>query len=75
MNIVVYGKKSCVYCTKAREWLAERNLSYTYIDVWDDIDSEELAILKAQYKMKTVPIVVIDDKLIGGYLELTKLAL
>ena len=72
MKIVVYGKKSCGYCSRAREWLAERNLSYTYVDVLEDINSEQLNELKTQYKMNTVPIVVINDELIGGYSELVK---
>lgn len=72
MKIIVYGKQSCKYCNMAKEWLTGKNLSYTYIDVLKDINTDQLKDLKAQYNMNTVPIVVINDKLIGGYSELVK---
>jgi len=73
MKIEVYGKENCPYCVRAKEWLAERNLSYTYTDVLKNLSVAELIALKEKYNMNTVPIVVINDELIGGYSELKKL--
>jgi glutaredoxin len=73
MKIEVYGKENCPYCVRAKEWLAERNLSYAYTDVLKNLSVAELIALKEKYNMNTVPIVIINDELIGGYSELKKL--
>lgn len=73
MNIVVYGKENCSWCKKACEWLDEKNLTYSYIDVLKDISLVELIQLKERYSMNTVPIVIIDKELVGGYAELVKI--
>ena len=70
-NIVVYGKQDCIYCSKAKSYLDDLDLPFQYIDItyW----SKELKDgLKSRYNMKSVPIIVIDGKLIGGYTELTQ---
>ena len=73
MKIQVYGKQNCPYCVKAKEWLEARNLQYTYTDVLKDISIADLISIKERYNMNTVPIVVINDELIGGYTDLIKL--
>ena len=73
MKIQVYGKQNCPYCVKAKEWLEARNLQYTYTDVLKDISIADLISIKERYSMNTVPIVVINDELIGGYTDLVKL--
>lgn len=75
MKIEVYGKQNCPWCVKAVEWLSSRNLSYTYTDVLKDLSVGELVNLKTRYDMNTVPIIVINDELIGGYTDLVKLDL
>lgn len=73
MKIQVYGKQNCPYCVKAKTWLDERNLSYTYTDVLKDLSVAQLIAVKELYNMNTVPIIVINDELIGGYTDLIKL--
>ena len=73
MKIQVYGKQNCPYCVKAKEWLEARNLQYSYTDVLKDISIADLISIKERYNMNTVPIVVINDELIGGYTDLIKL--
>jgi glutaredoxin len=73
MKIQVYGKQNCPYCVKAKEWLEARNLQYTYTDVLKDISIADLISIKERYNMNTVPIIVINDELIGGYTDLVKL--
>jgi alkyl hydroperoxide reductase subunit F len=73
MKIQVYGKQNCPYCVKAKTWLDERNLSYTYTDVLKELSVAQLIAIKEQYNMNTVPIIVINDELIGGYTDLIKL--
>jgi glutaredoxin len=73
MKIQVYGKQNCPYCVKAKTWLDERNLSYTYTDVLKELSVAQLIAIKELYNMNTVPIIVINDELIGGYTDLIKL--
>lgn len=75
MSIVVYGREGCGYCTRATEWLTSRNLPFKYVDVLKEYTMAQIVELKNKYDTKTVPIIVIDDKYIGGYTELTKLEL
>ena len=73
MKIQVYGKQNCPYCVKAKEWLDARNLQYSYTDVLKDISIASLISIKEKYNMNTVPIIVINNELIGGYTDLIKL--
>lgn len=73
MKIQVYGKQNCPYCVKAKEWLDARNLQYSYTDVLKDISIADLISIKEKYNMNTVPIIVINNELIGGYTDLIKL--
>jgi len=75
MKIQVYGKQNCTFCVKTKTWLDEKNISYTYIDVLKDISISQLIEIKELYNMNTVPIIVINNKLIGGYMDLIKLNL
>lgn len=75
MKIIVYGKESCSFCNKAKQLLESKNLPYTYIDVLKDINYAELLELKTKFNMNTVPMIVINDELIGGYTDLAKLDL
>lgn len=75
MKIIVYGKESCSFCARAKQLLESKNLSYTYIDVLKDINYAELIELKTKFNMNTVPMIVINDELIGGYTDLAKLDL
>ena len=73
MKIQVYGKQNCPYCVKAKEWLDARNIQYSYTDVLKDISIADLISIKEKYNMNTVPIIVINNELIGGYTDLIKL--
>lgn len=75
MKIQVYGKQNCPWCVKATELLTSKGLRFTYTDVLKDMSVGELVNLKTLYDMNTVPIIVINDKLIGGYTDLVKLDL
>lgn len=75
MKIIVYGKESCSFCARTKQLLESKNLSYTYIDVLKDINYAELIELKTKFNMNTVPMIVINDELIGGYTDLAKLDL
>jgi glutaredoxin len=70
MDITVYGREGCTYCDKAKDYLRKMNLPFNYVDINEDFDAA--MELKEKFgAFKTVPQIVIDNELIGGYSELT----
>lgn len=70
-NIVIYGRQDCIYCDKAKAYLNELNAEYQYIDItfWAKPEREAF---KTKYNVKTVPVIVIDGKCVGGYNDLVQ---
>lgn len=66
--IEVYGKHNCNWCVAAKQILNQYGLNYSYSNVGEDIGINE--IMERFPGVKTVPIVVVDGKRIGGYEEL-----
>jgi glutaredoxin len=67
--IKVYSKPNCTFCTKAKSLLEKLDFAFDVIEVGKDISVEDLhKVLKKP--VRSVPQVVIDDQLIGGYNEL-----
>ena len=73
MEIKLYTTISCPFCVAAKNLLTSKNLEFTEIDLTSDL---ELRLeVSTKYNWRTVPIVIIDDKLIGGFDDLNKLNL
>ena len=68
MNVKVYGKENCSYCTKAKNLLELYNIEYNYFNVGVDLTVDEL--IESFPTAKTVPIIVVNNKWIGGFGEL-----
>ena len=68
-EIVVYSKPNCPYCVKAKRLLDQMELPFTERVVGVDATREQL--LEAAPNARTVPQIIIDDKVIGGYDQLT----
>jgi glutaredoxin len=69
MEIVIYSKDNCTYCSKAK--LLLNNLGLTYIEKrMEDFKSAELMLEDIGKKVRTMPQIKIDGKLIGGYNQL-----
>lgn len=71
MKIVIYTKEPCPYCVRAIQLLNEKKLSYEVVDLTDQPD--EIDRIKKETGWKTVPIILIDGKVIGGYTDLKAL--
>lgn len=69
-KIVIYSKPDCPWCTKAKVYFAKHNLVYTEFMLGSDITREE--IIEQFPQMKTMPIILIDDKLVGGYTQMVE---
>ena len=63
--IEIYTKPSCPSCINAKMFLQGRGLKYTEIKIGKDISREEF--LEKFPEARTVPWVLVDGNLIGGY--------
>jgi glutaredoxin 3 len=70
-NVTIYFKVPCAYCDHAKRLLQAKNIPYDAIDLTDS--PEELQKIKNDTGWRTVPVIMIDGKLIGGYSDLKAL--
>jgi len=70
-KVVMYAKNPCPYCVHAKRFLDEKGVQYDVVDLTDN--PEELQRIKTETGWRTVPIIMIDGKLIGGYTDLKAL--
>ena len=78
-KIVVFSKSNCGYCDKAKRRLDRLNKKYHAVELDNNSNCPEsncervIQNLILQTRMRTVPQIFIDGKLIGGYIDLEKL--
>ena len=68
MGVIIYSTNTCPYCIRAKTWLNNNNITYDEVI----LDNQE-AITKFKKDCPgktTVPQILINDELIGGYDEL-----
>lgn len=70
-KVVMYSKIPCPYCDRAKVFFKNKGIDYELIDLTDRMD--ELQAIKEKTGWMTVPIILINDKLIGGYSDLKAL--
>ncbi len=70
-QVLLYIKNGCGYCTMAKELLTENKITYEIVDLSIDIDLQKKLVAKTG--QTTVPYVFINNKFIGGYIDLLKL--
>lgn len=70
-KIIMYSKVPCPYCVHAKRLLIEKEIEFEEIDLTDQ--PEEIQRLKQKWGWATVPIIVINDQLIGGFNDLRDL--
>ena len=65
MKVTVYSTPTCGYCHQAKQFLSERGVNYTDIDVSRDREAaEQMVNLTGQMG---VPVIVIDGEVIVGF--------
>jgi glutaredoxin 3 len=72
MRVTVYTTKHCGYCYGARALLERLGIPYENVDVTGDGAARAALVGKALGR-RTVPVIVIDDEVIGGYVELARM--
>ena len=71
-KVVIYTGPMCNFCSAAKHLLNKKKVSYEEIDIgYDEKKREEM--LKKSNGMKTIPQIFIEEKHIGGYIELKAL--
>ena len=70
-KVEVYTTTYCPYCRAAEALLDKKKVDYKKIDVTHDPELKRR--LMEQFSWRTVPIIIIDDKVIGGFDELAAL--
>jgi glutaredoxin 3 len=70
-KVVMYSKVPCPYCVHAKRLLTEKGVQFEEIDLSDK--PEEMQKIKEETGWRTVPIIMIDGKLIGGYTDMKAL--
>ena len=70
-QVKILTSPTCSYCHAAKDLLKQQGISYQEVDVVND--SEQAQQLLAQSGQRTVPQIFIDEKSIGGFVELSKL--
>ncbi len=71
-KIVIYTGPMCNFCSAAKHLLNKKKISYKEIDIGYDEEKKE-EMLKKSNGAKTIPQIFIEEKHIGGYVELKAL--
>lgn len=70
-KVIVWSKYHCPYCDQAKALLKQRGIPFEERKIGDGYTKEEL--LEEIPTARTVPQIIIDGNLIGGFIELKKL--
>ena len=70
-KVTMYKKNPCPYCDRAVQFLTNRGIEFDLIDLTDK--PEEIDRIKSETGWRTVPIILINGTLVGGYTDLKSL--
>lgn len=70
-KVLLYKKNPCPYCDRAVNFLEGRGIDFEVIDLTNNMD--ELERIKNETGWRTVPIIMVNGKLIGGYTDMKTL--
>ena len=65
MSVKIYSTPSCAYCTLAKQYFSQKNISYTDYDVSRDRAKAEEMVRKTG--QLGVPVIEINGKIIIGF--------
>lgn len=68
MKVKIYTKSTCPFCQYAKDLFKSHFIAYEEHVM--DAKLDELQQLKVMHEWSTVPMIFIDEKLIGGFSEL-----
>lgn len=71
MKVEIYSRNDCIWCERAKSMLNINKIPFTEHKLNVDFSREEL--LEIFPSAKTFPVIVVNDKFIGGYEDMAKL--
>ena len=71
MQITIYSKNNCVYCTKAKGLVQSLGLEYTEKRL-EEFESVDKMLEDIGKQVRQMPQIKIDNELIGGYNQLVE---
>ena len=71
-KVVIYTGPMCNYCSAAKHLLNKKKINYEEIDIGYDDKKREEMLIKSN-GAKTIPQIFIEEKHVGGYVELKAL--
>lgn len=71
-KVTVYSTSSCGFCVAAKRLLDQKGVPYEEVDL--GADPSLRAEIRDKYDWPTVPVILAEGELVGGYTELAKLA-
>jgi glutaredoxin len=69
-NVIIWSKYNCPYCDQAKALLKQRDVQFEERKIGDGFTKEQL--LEAIPTARSVPQIIINDNVIGGFTELRK---
>ena len=69
MQITIYSKNNCLYCTKAKNLVKNLGLEYTEKKL-EEFESVDKMLEDIGKNVRAMPQIKIDDELVGGYNQL-----
>ena len=71
MNVTVWSKNPCPYCDQAKALLKSRGIEFEERNLTTGNWTKE-QLLEAVPTARTVPQIIINDRIVGGFTELRK---
>lgn len=72
LEVLIYSKSNCPFCEKAKFWF--KSHGHTYTEIMLDDEEQRLAFYQKVPGARSVPQIYIDDKHIGTYDDLMRIA-
>lgn len=69
-KIVIYSKPNCPYCVSAKQFLSTKG--YTFEERVVGVNASREELLEAAPNARTVPQILINGNLVGGYDDLVR---
>ena len=64
-KVVIYSTPTCPYCKRAKDYLSQKEIPYTDINVAQDKDAAKEMIQKSG--QMGVPVITIDNEVVVGF--------
>ena len=71
-KVTVYSKPMCIYCTKAKKFLDEKNVPYDVVELdpfCDEYDAQKEELV-GKTNQNSYPFIFVGEVFLGGYMDL-----